>query len=242
MPEDKPVEDYPLDRTWQTGRRIYVRATYGSKLDTDLRRIGATWDPHHRARWVGTTKRDQVLAALQAHRQRTEAVDEIHHLGLWVSIPYEQAAIRQAAKDRGALWNNNRKQWACRTRDDYDALTQMVKDHEHAQREEAQQQNEQERQQVIDKADRQTIGEWSRHQIGPLDVSGHRSDVQGHVERTYPAGTIIGTNLLVLRHARLDFIREGDDTANGEYYGPTGWFLTLEVIRVEAGDSQETGR
>jgi LacI family transcriptional regulator len=62
----------PIDQAWQEGRRLYVATAPGSRLDKDLLTLGSTWDDARKARWVGSTKSDGVVAALTADVERLE--------------------------------------------------------------------------------------------------------------------------------------------------------------------------
>lgn len=104
--------DIPTDRAWQTGRRLYVRCGYHSRLNDGLRKLGAHWDPEQRALWIGSTKREAVVDLLltaEAHRNR---IEEIKKQDRWVSIPYDAAIIRERAKKLGGIFDRDRKEWA----------------------------------------------------------------------------------------------------------------------------------
>lgn len=104
----KPIHpDIPTTRAWQEGRRLYIRCARGSRLNTQLRDLGAHWDPEHRALWVGSGKRDAVVAAVQATEARLAEVNAIKAANRWVAIPYDATDIRARAKDLGAVWGGD---------------------------------------------------------------------------------------------------------------------------------------
>lgn len=117
-------EDIPTDRAWQEGRRLYVRCGYKSKLNTDMRAIGAKWDTEKHALWVGSTKKPQVLVCLDAAKARIDAITAVKDQGLWLDIPYEAAAIRDAAKQAGAVFDGPTKRWAFRDEESLDQITE----------------------------------------------------------------------------------------------------------------------
>ncbi len=116
----------PTDRAWVTGRRIYVRSRYGSRLAEQVRDLGATWDRDERCLWVGTGKRDQVVALLAEQAERVEAVVARKAAAHWVTIPFEAEDIRARAKKLGALWDRDRKQWGLPTEDAADEIAAAV--------------------------------------------------------------------------------------------------------------------
>ncbi|KAA1250686.1 hypothetical protein F0Q45_08305 [Mycobacterium simiae] len=124
-------EDIDGDRAWQLGRRIYVRCGYTSRLGEDLRRMGAHWDRDAKQLWVGSGKKSEVIAAVQAADQRLQRVEEIKRQARYISIPYRAVEIRAEAKKLGGLWDRDRKQWAFTTAAAYDRIQQLL---EHAQR------------------------------------------------------------------------------------------------------------
>lgn len=129
MPETatpKPVMDgVATDRAWQVGRRIYIRCGYNSRLNQDLIALGAKWDAEQRARWVGSSKKTQVVALLEAQAERIAAIEAVKVLGLWLAIPFDATAVREAAKAAGAIWDEPRKQWAFRDEATLDQVTEQ---------------------------------------------------------------------------------------------------------------------
>lgn len=126
-PATRPLaEDIPTSLAWKQKRRVYVTCGYNSRLNTELRAIGAKWDSKVKALWVGTVKAAQVLPLVQAHQERIHAVAEIKARGLWVSIPYDAEHIRARAKELNGLWVKESKQWAMRTLQDQDEIRALV--------------------------------------------------------------------------------------------------------------------
>lgn len=112
----KPIsETIPTDRAWQEGRRIYVRCGYKSKLNNQMRQLGAHWDADQRALWVGSTKQPAVLDLLAEAAERAERIEGVKALGLWVAIPRGMASVREQAKELGCLFDGDRKEWAAPT-------------------------------------------------------------------------------------------------------------------------------
>jgi hypothetical protein len=104
--------DIPLDRAWKAGRRIYVRSAYKSQLNADLRAIGATWDRDEECLWVGSGKLDAVIPLIQAQAGRAAAVQAVKDAGHWIAIPFQAEHVRDQAKQLGARWDRDRKEWA----------------------------------------------------------------------------------------------------------------------------------
>lgn len=132
--DDKaPVaEDIPVSRAWRSGRRIYVRSGYKSKLGDALYEIGSTWDKDEEARYFGTgAKGEEKLARLlpliretEEYRQRSAAVKAA---GLWIDIPIRAKDIREdAKKNHGAVFDGTRKEWAVPTDEDHAAVQAKV--------------------------------------------------------------------------------------------------------------------
>src|SRR5690606_26158430 len=125
--EKKPVDDHtPSEKAWKEGRRIYVRAGYGSALSEGMRRIRANWDRDRKAWWVGTGKQDLVLPLLEEYRERVQAVQDIKALGHWVTIPYDAHQARALAKDLKALFDQDSKRWAARATEDAARIEEAV--------------------------------------------------------------------------------------------------------------------
>lgn len=133
-PQAKPIHpDIPTDRAWQVSRRLYVRCGYQSQLNSELRELGAKWDGDVRALWVGSGKRDQVVAAVQRTLTRVAEVDAVKAAGRWVAIPFDAADIRARAKEHGAIWDGDRKQWAMPSDDSYQEVSRLVGEYRTAQ-------------------------------------------------------------------------------------------------------------
>lgn len=126
--KNKPVHpDIPVDRAWQTGRRLYVRCGYTSRLNTDLLGIGANWDKEVKARWVGSTKRQQLVEVLLAWKARIDEIEAIKRKGLWVEIPQEALTIRGRIRKLGGVYEGEpRYQWALPTEEAYTEAKRLV--------------------------------------------------------------------------------------------------------------------
>lgn len=97
--------DIPTDIAWQTGRRIYIRCGYKSRLNAHLLEVGSNWDAELRVRWVGTTKRDRIIDQVLEHAQRVAHVKQVKKQNLWVAIPYEDAETRALASELGGVFS-----------------------------------------------------------------------------------------------------------------------------------------
>lgn len=116
MGDIKPLaDDIPLSKAWKIGRRIYVRCGYKSQLNGQMRELGAKWDGQWRGLWTGTGKADQVIPLVRAAVETAKESESIKESGRWVAIPYDAADIRARAKELGARWDRERKQWAMPT-------------------------------------------------------------------------------------------------------------------------------
>jgi hypothetical protein len=115
-PQPKPISGgVPAGRAWQVGRRIYVACGYESILGGQLREIGAHWDREVKRLWIGSGKKERVLALLAAAEERTREREETTARALWVTIPYSAGTIRERAKTLGAVWDGEGKRWALPT-------------------------------------------------------------------------------------------------------------------------------
>lgn len=98
------AEDIPTTTAWQTGRRLYIRCGYQSRLNAVLRDLGAHWDREQRALWIGSTKREAVLDAVRAHEARRTEYENAKAVGHWVQVPYEAHEVRARAKALKGLY------------------------------------------------------------------------------------------------------------------------------------------
>lgn len=230
-------EDVPTDRAWQQGRRIYVRCGYHSQLNTEMRKLGAHWDPDQRALWIGVTKRDRAVECVLAAEQRRAAISDVKRLGLWVAIPYEASTIRARAKELGAKWDGDRKMWAFPDQASYAEISEAVTAHHRAAREaraaerRAQQQRQEEEEQAERQAEaerrerrtRRTIEKSGRTPTGEtttlVRVSTRRMNKATAMQQTMSPGTVV----------RLDDGRRGVVTGasarfvNGEMASSVCW-------------------
>lgn len=124
-PSPKPIHpDVPTDRAWKEGRRLYVRCGKYSRLNTELRELGARWEQEHRALWLGSGKLEKVVEAITRAEERRARIERVKAEGRWVVIPYEAADIREAAKAADAVWDETSKRWALPD----DASFQQIRD------------------------------------------------------------------------------------------------------------------
>lgn len=122
----KPVaDDVPLSRAWQEGRRIYIRCGKWTELDCQLVELRARWDPEKRARWVGTQRRDTVLPLIRDAEFRRRAMQEPWTVE-WLSIPYHMKDVREKAKELGAVWNRDRREWAFPSKKDQLEISRLI--------------------------------------------------------------------------------------------------------------------
>ncbi|WP_435113774.1 hypothetical protein [Nocardiopsis synnemataformans] len=109
----KPLsETIPTETAWKEGRRVYVRCGYTSHLNSQLRSMGAKWDPEHRALWVGSTKQERVLPLVLEHIERRDHAKRVKALELWVKIPRGAADLHARARELGFVFDGERKEWA----------------------------------------------------------------------------------------------------------------------------------
>lgn len=111
------AEDIPLERAWKSGRRIYVRCGYRSRLNDQIRDLGGKCDADERALWVGSGKAEQVVTAVRAAEERGAQVEATKAAGYTIAIPYARSDARELAKSLGAVWQPDSKTWALPTSD-----------------------------------------------------------------------------------------------------------------------------
>ncbi|WP_028479072.1 hypothetical protein [Nocardia sp. CNY236] len=137
-------EDIPIERAWQTGRRIYVACAYESTLGAQLRReLGAHWDGDIERLWVGSGKKERVIAAVRAADARRARVDEIMYRGRSVEIPFQATDIRARANELDAVWDGHRRVWCFGAEpewdDAYNEVATAVANYNHRRRAQAEQ-------------------------------------------------------------------------------------------------------
>lgn len=127
MSKTTPIADtIPLEKAWQTGRRVYVRCGYNTATNQRIRALGATWDREVKALWVGSTKKQQVVDILTEIGEAVAAVEAIKGLAFWVAIPYAMRTIRDRAKALGGKWDSERKEWAMPTHEARDEIVAAI--------------------------------------------------------------------------------------------------------------------
>jgi hypothetical protein len=258
--QTKPLAgDIPTEKAWRVGRRIYVRCGYQSKLNGQLRGIGAKWDGEVRALWVGSGKLDQVLPLVRATAERAQQIERIKALGLWVKVPYDAEDIRAAAKNAGGVFDGELKLWAMPDDATYTAIGEQVRAYneriqaqrnaERAELEAAKQRRLAEerdnteaarlaaRDVLINRSGRRVIGE-------PGWVDGYLHDSRGirrpQAERAAPQPGDLrklrdGRRGLVLS-CTVTFFSErdvDDDFAPGGTSAEVGWYYRYEYVPVE---------
>lgn len=120
------AETISTERAWQVGRRIYVRCAYASTLGVQLREIGAHWDREQRRLWVGSGKRDRVIALVHDADARAQAVEDVKAAGRWVRVPYRATEIRAEVKRLGGVYDGDRKAWALPSEESYATGQELV--------------------------------------------------------------------------------------------------------------------
>lgn len=265
----RPIrEDIPTDKAWQTGRRLYVRAGYKSKLNDALRAAGAKWDPEQKALWVGSTKREAVLAALGAADERRAAVEEVKAFNLWLAIPYDAEHVRGAAKKAGALYDGHTKSWAFPDEESHQRVTEMrdrwITEVEEAERlrqverdredAEAEREEAEARQRRAAAAREQVIAQSGRVSTGEemsfTEVSTLRMNKPTALSRARKVGSVVKTETgqrLLITDVKVHFTNEGFASStcwHPETHDQAHWdfrytAMVVEPTMAEAADDAE---
>lgn len=257
----RPLADgIPLDKAWREGRRVYVRCGYTSKLNEQLRRLGATWDHDHRALWVGSGKADQVTPLVRASLARIGEVAEVKARNLWATIPYEALAIREAAKRAEGVYDGDTRRWAMPDQASLDDITAQVAAYQQRIAEQrAADRAEQDRIAALDAEQRAAEREQAAKQRATAiieragrTVTGEPSWINGHLytghgvrlrrpdaERAAPQPGDVrklddGRRALVLDCTLTFFSQDDvdDDFAPGGTGSDPGWYYRLTVVPV----------
>lgn len=266
LPDGPIAPDIPADVAYKRGRRIYVKTGYRSRLNDELRALGAKWDPQEKALYVGTVKLDKVLPVVQARHTYRRETAEVLASGRWVSIPFTADSIRQQAKDLGARWDRDRKQWAFPSDESRDRIQRLVDDWTRAREE----RKAKERAQAVElaEAERKTRAEQARHaraeqdrrvieQAGrvptgdPVRVTSHsgRRMKRAEADRVKPQpGEVIdlggGRRGLVLESTAA-FVSEdmAEDGIIGNPADGAGWYFDVRAVPVRpTSDELEADR
>lgn len=248
------ADDISTEKAWKIGRRIYVRCSYQSQLNEQLRDIGASWDRDVRALWVGSTKLAQVLPLLRAQAERVAKVSGIKAAGRWVIIPYEATNIREAAKRLGGVWDGDRKAWAMPTDDAHEQIQTLLTARDEAveaakraaeqEREEARQRAEQEQITTAEARKRRIIEASGRHVVSeaPIYVTGH---LEGYLRRPQAEqakpqpGQIRrwkGCRRVLVVDCDVEFASQDaidDGMSYAQLWDSPGWYWRYEAIEVE---------
>lgn len=247
------ADDIPTEKAWKIGRRIYVRCGYESRLNSQLREIGASWDRDVRALWVGSTKLAQVLPLLRAQAERIAKVSAVKAAGRWARIPYDATNIRETAKRLGGVWDGDRKAWAMPTDEAHGQIQTLLKARNEAieaakraaeqEREEARRRAEQEQITTAEARSRQIIEASGRHVVSeaPIYVTGHLKGYprRPQAEQAKPQPGEIrrwkgGRRVLVLA-CDVEFANQ-DDLDDGLSYADLwdspGWYWRYEAVEV----------
>lgn len=118
--------DIDIDRAWKLRSRLYVSSGYHTRLRADLEALGAHWDTKRKAHWVGPAKQQAALEAVAVAEERSAHCAAVLAAGLWVRIPYDAEMIRARAKELGAVWCPDRREWAAPSDSARAELTAMV--------------------------------------------------------------------------------------------------------------------
>ncbi|WP_433513902.1 hypothetical protein ACQP2T_61860 [Nonomuraea sp. CA-143628] len=235
MTQKKIHEDIPLERAWQTGRRIYVRCGYNSQLNKQLLQLGSTWDGDVRARWVGSTKKTAVVELVRAHLERIAAIERVKAEGRWVAIPYEATDIRARAAALDGVWDDGRKQWAMRAEEHQAEIIELVQTYQ------AEIDRQQAEQRAALKRDRQIAEQANKkrdQERAEAEAATRRERILTESGRT-PTGetdklTIISTRYmnragaLQMAHQLGDVVRFDDDR-RGVVVSVKAWFTDEEI-------------
>lgn len=258
-PGGKPLDqsihpDIPEDRAWKTGRRIYITCGYKSQLSSALYGIGAKWDRDEHALWVGSGKKEQVIALIGEHEKRIAETGAVKASGLWVKIPFAAENVRDQAKKLGAKWDKGRKEWAMPTEAALGAVEELLAEHELAASEaKAAAKVKQAAAKAENAAEAARTDEDIIASSGRILVSDERIEIHGllqgymkrpEAEKSKPGrGEVVkikgGTRVLVLK-SKAEFWDQDacDDLAPHE---DPGWRWFAAGVRVEpsAGEAAE---
>jgi len=126
--------DIPVSKAWKTSRTIFVTAGYNSVLSGEMYDLGAKWDRDEHAFRTGPGKLDTVIPLILADLGRAAKTADIKSAGLWVKIPFEAHAIRDQAKNLGARWDKDRKEWAMPGEESLAQVRELVSAHGQAEK------------------------------------------------------------------------------------------------------------
>lgn len=259
MPEKAQLaDDIPLSRAWKAGRRVYVTCGYKSQLNGQLRDLGAKWDRDEEALWVGSGKLDQVLTLIREAGERAAEAEAVKGAGHWVKIPYDAVAVREQARQLGARWDKERKEWAMPTAEALAQVTALAAAYEgkaKADKAAAAEKEKAARAKAAEKAraeaartDDDVIAASGRTVVSPeritltirMDYHGKKAGAEQYKEER---GDVIrlrdGRRVLVLASA-VEFWSEDMEEDMGQPGAGAGWknYVTGVVVEPDAGEGQ----
>lgn len=244
------VADLPLETIWMQGRRVYLRCEFKSGAQYAMKGLGAHWDQERKAWWIGSGRKNEVVAIARRLIERRQEVDDVKGLGLLVRIPFAAVQVRELAKKLGGLWISESKLWAMPTQE---SLAQVVAGVDAAARaaasatlaaevperkaavvsfgERAQKLAAGAGRVIVDESP--VVLQWSA-------IHGRRAEVEGR----FAAGTIVRKNdgsRLMIVEMRAQFHREDDEWVGGgigDLMG-TGWVVDVKAVRVELTSEEQ---
>jgi hypothetical protein len=238
--------DIPIDKAWKTSRTVFITAGYNSVLSGEMYGIGAKWDRDEHAFRTGPGKLPQVIAFILAEQARAQKTAEVKSAGLWVKIPFGAKMVRAQAKDLGARWDSNRKEWAmpdevslARVRELAAAHTQAEKDRKNTAKAKKAAEAKVTDDDVITASGR-TVVSGKRTGLERHDSGGYmkRAEAERYApERGEVTRTRDGKYWLALTAGHADFWSE-DTCADLAPHLQPGWHYSWTAVEVEQTDQE----
>jgi Domain of unknown function (DUF5710) len=233
--------DIPVTKAWRTSRTVFVTAGYNSVLSGEMYGIGAKWDRDEHAFRTGPARLPQVIEFILAETARAQETAQVKSAGLWVKIPFDAKIVRAQAKDLGARWDEDRKEWAMPDEASLERVRELVSAHTQAEKD----------RRSAAKAKKAAGAKITNEEIiaasGRTVISGERTGMERHdsggymkraeAERYMPEpGEVVrdrgGKYWLTLKPGRVEFWRE-DTCADLAPHLQPGWHYSWIAVEVE---------